>query len=133
MGRYTIRKSRTGEFLVADAALTALNEIIDASEMLIKLLDASIVDGTDTPSTSEQVQNTNNKLLALMKKREQKIHFLFDEFNTEKLQVHLEKIQSMTILDKQLIDKVNSTQRKAKSNILALKKNRKAIHTYQKN
>ncbi len=118
---------------MADAALTALNEIIDASEMLIKLLDASIVDGTDSPGAREQVQDTNNKLLALMKKREQKIHFLFDEFNAEKLQIHLEKIQSMTILDKQLIDKVNNTQRNAKSNILTLKKNRKAIRTYQKN
>jgi hypothetical protein len=38
----------------------------------------------------------------------------------------------MALLDRQLIEKVNCVQKSAKSTILTLKKNKKAISLYQK-
>jgi len=79
---------------------------------------------------SEQINTA--KLLKLMKHREDKIYQLFEHFSPEELQLHLEQLQTMAALDSQLIEKVNRTQESAKSEILTLKKNKKAINLYQK-
>jgi hypothetical protein len=145
---------------VALTALENLTDIIEVSKMLLKLLDTADIQGqsdneTDseieggtergiesvgenkksiTESTShdnsEQINTT--KLLKLMKNREEKIYQLFEHFSPEELQLHLAKLQTMAALDSQLIEKVNRTQQSAKSEILTLKKNKKAINLYQK-
>ncbi|MBA6326959.1 hypothetical protein H4J46_03195 [Colwellia sp. MB02u-6] len=80
--------------------------------------------------SSEQINTA--KLLKLMKHREEKIYQLFEHFSPEELQLHLAQLQTIAALDSQLIEKVNRTQESAKSEILTLKKNKKAINLYQK-
>jgi len=89
----------------------------------------SIAEST-SHDNSEQINTA--KLLKLMKNREEKIYQLFEHFSSEELQLHLAQLQTMAALDSQLIEKVNRTQQSAKSEILTLKKNRKAINLYQK-
>jgi hypothetical protein len=94
--------------------------------------------GENKKSITESIHHDNSeqintaKLLKLMKNREEKIYQLFEHFSPEELQLHLEQLQTMAALDSQLIEKVNRTQESAKSEILTLKKNRKAINLYQK-
>jgi len=125
---------------VALTAIEVLDNVIDVSERLLKLLDASDVEREKTvdESVDESVdqgdKNSANttKLLKLMVIREEKIHQLFEDFSSEELQMHQTKLQAMATLDNQLVEKVNRTQDLAKSKILTLKKNRKAIKLYQK-
>lgn len=117
-------------------AIESLDRIIDVSTMLLQMLDASDID-VDASTPSKTQKNSENKtnvstLLALMAKREQQIHQLFENFSHDELQLHLSKLQTMLTLDSQLVEKVNHAQKSAKSKILQLKKNKKAINIYQK-
>jgi hypothetical protein len=121
---------------VVATAIESLDRIIDVSTMLLQMLDASDID-VDASTPSKTQKNSENKtnvstLLALMAKREQQIHQLFENFNHDELQLHLSKLQTMLTLDSQLVEKVNHAQKSAKSKILQLKKNKKAINIYQK-
>ena len=113
-----------------------LDGIIDASNTLLKLLDASNMTAEALPAASSdhapENTDTAKELLKLMAKREQLIHQLFENFSPEELQIQRESIQTMALLDSQLVEKVNHSQQSAKAKILTLKKNRKAINLYQK-
>jgi hypothetical protein len=143
---------------VALTAIENLTDIIEVSKLLLKLLDTADIQGqseTDSEIESEieggidsvreneksiakstshdnSEQINTAKLLKLIKHREDKIYQLFEHFSPEELQLHLAELQTMAALDSQLIEKVNRTQESAKSEILTLKKNRKAINLYQK-
>lgn len=121
---------------MALTAIEVLDNVIDVSERLLKLLDASDVEREKTVDESVDQGDKNSanttKLLKLMVIREEKIHQLFEDFSSEELQMHQTKLQAMATLDNQLVEKVNRTQDLAKSKILTLKKNRKAIKLYQK-
>lgn len=145
---------------MALTALENLTDIIEVSKMLLKLLDTADIQGqseneieseiegrpeseidsikenkkliaeSTSHDSSEQINTA--KLLKLMKHREEKIYQLFEHFSPEELQLHLAQLQTIAALDSQLIEKVNRTQESAKSEILTLKKNKKAINLYQK-
>jgi hypothetical protein len=137
---------------VALTALENLTDIIEVSTLLLKHLDTADIQGQsenkieseiegvreNKKSIAESTSHDNSekintaKLLKLMKNREEKIYQLFEHFSPEELQLHLAQLQTMAALDSQLIEKVNRTQQLAKSEILTLKKNRKAINLYQK-
>ena len=121
---------------MALTAIEILDNVIDVSELLLKLLDASDVEREKMVDESVDQGDKNSanttKLLKLMVIREEKIHQLFEDFSSEELQMHQTKLQAMATLDNQLVEKVNRTQDLAKSKILTLKKNRKAIKLYQK-
>ena len=139
---------------MALTALENLTDIIEVSKMLLKLLDTADIQGQseteskieggiesvgeNKKSIAESTSHDNSeqintaKLLKLMKHREDKIYQLFEHFSPEELQLHLAQLQTMAALDSQLIEKVNRTQESAKSEILTLKKNKKAINLYQK-
>jgi hypothetical protein len=145
---------------VALTAIENLADIIEVSKMLLKLLDTADIQGqsdnetdseieggtergiesvgenkksiTESTSHDNSEQINTAKLLKLMKHREDKIYQLFEHFSPEELQLHLAQLQNMAALDSQLIEKVNRTQASAKSEILTLKKNKKAINLYQK-
>ena len=120
-------------------AVEVIEHVIDASEMLLELLDTSDLElEFSSPELSELPERVNKssasteKLLKLMIFREEKIHQLFNDFDRTELQTHQSKLQTITKLDNQLVEKINQTQDIAKSEILTLKKNRKAINLYQK-
>ena len=117
-------------------AVETLDDIIDVSEMLIKLLVTSDIESkksiAELYNQADENPADTDKLLKLIAKREEKIHLLFENFSSEELQLHLVKLQTMAALDTQLVDKVNCTQKSAKSKILKLKQNKKAISLYQK-
>lgn len=120
-------------------ATEVLEHVIDASEMLLELLDTSDLElEFSSPELSELPERVNKnsasteKLLKLMMFREEKIHQLFNDFDKKELQTHQSKLQTIAKLDNQLVEKINQTQDIAKSEILTLKKNRKAINLYQK-
>jgi uncharacterized protein with HEPN domain len=141
---------------VALTAIENLTDIIEVSKLLLKHLDTVDIQGQsenkidhgiesaiesvgeNKKSITESIHHDSSeqintaKLLKLMKNREEKIYQLFEHFSPEELQLHLEQLQTMAALDSQLIEKVNRTQESAKSEILTLKKNRKAINLYQK-
>ena len=145
---------------MALTAIENLTDIIEVSKLLLKHLDTadiqvqsenetesgveSEIDGgigsvrDNKKSIAESTSNDNSeqintaKLLKLIKNREEKIYQLFEHFSPEELQLHLAELQTMAALDSQLIEKVNRTQQSAKSEILTLKKNKKAINLYQK-
>ena len=121
---------------MALTAVETLDEIIDVSELLLKQLDASgIADEKSTLALNSQEGEASPEtvnLMSLIAQREKSIHHLFESFTAEELQLHALKLQTLASLDNQLVNKVNSTQRSAKSEILKLKKNRKAINSYQK-
>lgn len=117
-------------------AVEYLDDINDVSTRLLKLLDTSAL----VPEQTKEVQanqaltfaDNTKKLLTLMAVREEKIYQLFDQFSYDELQNYQEQLQTMGTLDNLLIDTVNQSQKSAKSNIIKLKKNRKAIDIYQK-
>ncbi len=117
-------------------ALELLVDIIDTSETLLKLLDASSLSATESEEKTSNINShyvdINKKLLSLTHKREQKIHLLFKNFNHQQLSVHADKVQIIAELDSQIVNKVNSSHKSAKFKILTLKKNKKAIGIYQK-
>ncbi|MBA6389460.1 hypothetical protein H4J38_01560 [Colwellia sp. BRX10-3] len=117
-------------------AVETLDDIIGVSEMLLKLLVTSDIESTKSiPELYNQPDESpadTDKLWKLIAKREKKIHQLFENFSSEELQLHQVKLQTMAALDTQLVDKVNRTQKSAKSKILKLKQNKKAISLYQK-
>lgn len=120
-------------------ALTAketLIDIIDVSKTLLQRLDTSILESKQSIpeqlNQDSQNQVATKELLSLMAKREENIHQLFEYFSHDELQMHLQQLQTMALLDRQLIEKVNCVQKSAKSTILTLKKNKKAISLYQK-
>jgi len=130
---------------VALTAIESLTDIIEVSKVLLKLLDTADIQGQDIQGQSENKKSiaesashdngeqiNTAKLLTLIKHREDKIYQLFEHFSPEELQLHLAQLQTMAALDSQLIEKVNRTQESAKSEILTLKKNKKAINLYQK-
>jgi hypothetical protein len=130
---------------VALTAIESLTDIIEVSKVLLKLLDTADIQGQDIQGQSENKKSiaesashdngeqiNTAKLLTLIKHREEKIYQLFEHFSPEELQLHLAQLQTMAALDSQLIEKVNRTQQSAKSEILTLKKNKKAINLYQK-
>ncbi|MBA6340525.1 hypothetical protein H4J59_05890 [Colwellia sp. MB02u-10] len=145
---------------MALTAIENLTDIIEVSKLLLKLLDTADIQGQsenkvesgtegriesgidsvgeNKKSIAESTSHDNSeqintaKLLKLIKHREDKIYQLFEHFSPEELQLHLAELQTMAALDSQLIEKVNRTQESAKSEILTLKKNRKAINLYQK-
>ena len=120
-------------------ALTAketLADIIDVSKALLQRLNTSSLESKQSIpeqlNQDSQKQVATTELLNLMAKREEKIHQLFENFSHDELQMHLQQLQTMALLDRQLIEKVNCVQKSAKSTILTLKKNKKAISLYQK-
>ena len=121
---------------MALTAIACLYKINDVSTMLLKLLDTSdlaheyLKEEQDTQE-AENAAKTKN-LLTLMATREEKIHHLFEHFSHQELQQHKEQLQKMATLDNLLIEKVNKSQNFAKSQIIKLKQNRKAINIYQK-
>ena len=125
---------------MALTAIESLTDIIEVSKVLLKLLDSADIQGQseNKKSIAESASHDNGeqintaKLLTLIKHREEKIYQLFERFSPEELQLHLAQLQTMAALDSQLIEKVNRTQQSAKSEILILKKNKKAINLYQK-
>lgn len=125
---------------MALTAIESLTDIIEVSKVLLKLLDTADIQGQseNKKSIAESASHDNGeqintaKLLTLIKHREDKIYQLFECFSPEELQLHLTQLQTMAALDSQLIEKVNRTQQSAKSEILILKKNKKAINLYQK-
>lgn len=130
---------------MALTAIESLTDIIEVSKVLLKLLDTADIQGQDIQGQSENKKSiaesasqdngeqiNTAKLLTLIKHREEKIYQLFECFSPEELQLHLAQLQTMAALDSQLIEKVNRTQQSAKSEILTLKKNKKAINLYQK-
>lgn len=121
---------------MALTAIEVIDNVIDVSEMLLKLLDASDMErekpAADLADQDNKISANTKKLLKLMVVREEKIYQLFNDFSSEELQVNQIKLQAISTLDNQLVEKVNRTQNSAKSKILALKKNRKAINLYQK-
>lgn len=122
-----------------ETAIKSIEEIIDVSEMLLQLLDTSAVaalasqasKNVDSSLESDQ-EAIMAKLIALMAEREEKVYHLFEHFNQQELQAYSSQLQIMSTLDQQLVLKVNSAQKSAKSKILTLKKNKKAISHYQK-
>ena len=121
---------------MALTAIELIDNVIDVSEMLLKLLDASDMErekpAADLAEQDDKSSANTTKLLKLMVIREDKIHQLFEDFSSEELQIHHAKLLAISALDNQLVEKVNRTQNSAKSKILTLKKNRKAINLYQK-
>ena len=125
---------------MALTAIENLADIIEVSKLLLKHLDTADIQGQseNKKSIAESTSHANSeqintaKLLKLMTNREEKIHQLFEHFSPEELQLHLAQLQTIAALDSQLIEKVNRTQESAKSEILTLKKNKKAINLYQK-
>tara|TARA_R110000744_G_scaffold209762_7_gene328750 strand:+ start:847 stop:1215 length:369 start_codon:yes stop_codon:yes gene_type:complete len=121
---------------VALTAIEIIDNVIDVSERLLKLLDASDMERerpvSELADQDNKISANTTKLLKLMVIREEKIHQLFKDFSSEELQINQVKLQAISVLDIQLVEKVNRTQNSAKSKILALKKNRKAINLYQK-
>jgi hypothetical protein len=145
---------------VALTAIENLADIIEVSKMLLKLLDTANIQVQSENETDSEVESkieseigsvrdnkksiaestshdsseqiNTAKLLKLMKNREEKIYQLFEHFSPEELQLHLTQLQTIAALDSQLIEKVNRSQQSAKSEILTLKKNKKAINLYQK-
>jgi hypothetical protein len=145
---------------VALTALENLADIIEVSKLLLKHLDTADIQVQSENETDSEVENkieseigsvrdnkksiaestshdsseqiNTAKLLKLMKNREEKIYQLFEHFSPEELQLHLTQLQTIAALDSQLIEKVNRSQQSAKSEILTLKKNKKAINLYQK-
>lgn len=121
---------------MALTAIEIIDNVIDVSERLLKLLDASDMERerpvSELADQDNKISANTTKLLKLMVIREEKIHQLFKDFSSEELQINQVKLQAISVLDIQLVEKVNRTQNSAKSKILALKKNRKAINLYQK-
>jgi hypothetical protein len=121
---------------VALTAKETLIDIIDVSKTLLQRLDTSILESKQSIpeqlNQDSQNQVATKELLSLMAKREENIHQLFEYFSHDELQMHLQQLQTMALLDRQLIEKVNCVQKSAKSTILTLKKNKKAISLYQK-
>ncbi len=117
-------------------AVEILTDIIDVSKTLLQCLDTSSLESKQSIpeqlNQDSQKQVATTELLNLMAKREEKIHQLFENFSHDELQMHLQQLQTMALLDRQLIEKVNCVQKSAKSTILTLKKNKKAISLYQK-
>ncbi|MBA6295542.1 hypothetical protein [Colwellia sp. MB02u-9] len=145
---------------MALTAIENLADIIEVSKLLLKHLDTADIQVQSENETNSRVESeieggigsvrdnkksiaestshdnseqiNTAKLLKLIKNREEKIYQLFEHFSPEELQLHLAQLQTMAALDSQLIEKVNRTQQSAKSEILTLKKNKKAINLYQK-
>ncbi|ASP46581.1 hypothetical protein [Cognaticolwellia beringensis] len=121
---------------MALSAIEIIDNVIDVSEMLLKLLDALNTERerqvAESAEQDDKSSANTTKLLKLMVIREDKIHQLFEGFSSEELQIHHTKLLAISALDNQLVEKVNRTQNSAKSKILTLKKNRKAINLYQK-
>jgi hypothetical protein len=121
---------------VALTAKETLIDIIDVSKTLLQRLDTPILESKQSIpeqlNQDSQNQVATKELLSLMAKREENIHQLFEYFSHDELQMHLQQLQTMALLDRQLIEKVNCVQKSAKSTILTLKKNKKAISLYQK-
>jgi len=114
----------------------SLDDIIAVSNMLLKLLETAIIEGeksiTELANQDHEGLATTTALLKLIAQREGKIHQLFEQFSRDELPAHREKLQIMATLDSQLVEKINRVQKSAKSKILKLKKNKKAINIYQK-
>lgn len=121
---------------MALSAVEVLDHVIDVSQSLLKLLDASNVEGERLADLSADQEDINSvkksNLLGLIKVREEKIHQLFEDFSSEELQVHQVKLQSVKALDNEILEKVKRTLQSAKGKILTLKQNKKAINQYQK-
>jgi|TARA_B110000211_G_C14092475_1_gene559998 hypothetical protein len=121
---------------VALSAVEIIDEVIEVSELLLTLLDTSGIEDESAKlalnNTADETSPETANLLSLIAQREKSIYQLFESFTAEELQLHALKLQTLANLDNQLVNKVNSTQRSAKSEILQLKKNRKAINLYQK-
>lgn len=102
--------------------------------MLLKLLDKSKLefDSSNKKMPEQESDADTTEILALMAIREEKIHYIFDSFSQEQLLLHIEKLQLVASLDLQLVNKVNTSHTSAKSKILTLRKNKKAINSYQK-
>lgn len=119
---------------MADAALEILTNIIDLSNMLLKLLDNSKLefDSSQNDLAKQESDADIKNVLAVMAVREEKIHHIFNSFSHEQLLSYKEELQLVARLDLQVVNKVNISHTSAKSKILTLKKNKKAINTYQK-
>lgn len=121
---------------MALTAVEVLDHVIDVSQSLLKLIDASDAKGEKLAPVSADQDDINSvkksNLLGLIKIREEKIHQLFEDFSSEELQMHQVKLQSVKTLDNELVEKVRRILQSSKSKILALKQNRKAINQYQK-
>lgn len=118
---------------MAENALTLLLNINEVSKQLLSLLDTSNDELTSTSANSpQQVQENNSqKLISLMTTRDESIRLLFTSHSRSELAQYADHITTMMVLDEQLRNKVDSKHSGAKSKILQLKKNKKAINIYQ--
>jgi hypothetical protein len=109
-------------------ALTAneyLDDIIDVSNRLISLLD------TYNSMRAEDSVGEVNKAIELMKERQNSLHQLFERFSPKALSTYQDKINVLIHLDKIIIEKANSLHEGTKEKLFSIKKNKKAIITYQ--
>lgn len=121
---------------MGENALTLLLDINEVSRQLVSMLDTSNNELTssalDSTSPQQVQENHSQKLISLMVNRDQKIRELFSSHSQSELERYTDHIATMMSLDEQLRTKVDSNHSEAKSKILQLKKNKKAINIYQK-
>lgn len=80
---------------------------------------------------NDEFQAEQTIIANIVTQREQLVHQLFSGFNPEVLAVNRQKIATMQTLDQILIDRANERFNQVKAEILALKKSKKAINSYQ--
>lgn len=104
-----------------------IQQVIDVSNELIASLDTR-----DFAVVKDSTSTEDKELLFTMEKREKLIHQLFENFDAKTLELYASDLTRISILDKQLVIKISSAQKVTKSIVLQMKKNKKAINTYQK-
>ena len=72
-----------------------------------------------------------NKAIDLMKKRKSSLHQLFERFSPKTLSANQDKMNILAHLDKTIVDKANTLHESIKAELFSIKKNKKAINTYQ--
>ena len=102
-----------------------LDDIIDVSNRLIMLLD------TYNSTHAEGSVDEANKVIDLMKKRKSSLHQLFEGFSPKTLSANQDKINILAHLDKAIVEKANTLHESIKAELFSIKKNKKAINTYQ--
>ena len=104
-----------------------IQQVIGTSNELIASLDSR-----DFSIINESTSIDDDNLLKLMNNRDKLIHHMFEHHDNALLSRYSNELSLIDKLDKQLILKMASIQTSAKSKILQMKKNKKAINLYQK-
>lgn len=86
---------------------------------------------TDLSSTPADNSVIEQNLSKLTTERDKLIRQLFTQFDPEELQLKQAKLNKIKNLDKILGERANESFHRAKNAILAAKKNKKAINSYQ--